>query len=640
MSVVSIRNINKSYGIEEVLKGFSLDINQGEKVGLIGVNGSGKTTLFKIICGLEPVSSGDLVLKKGLSIGYLNQMPDFNPENTLYQELKKVFSDLIMMEREINNLEIKIAEQGKRAEDDEDVKFLMKKYSKLRNNFEMRGGYGYNSKIKQVAVGLGFTHEELDKKVGKLSGGEKTRLGLVKLLLSEPDLLLLDEPTNHLDLSSIDWLENFLQDYRGTVIVISHDRYFLDHVVDRIVELRDGRDEVYYGNYSYYLKERKKRYEQQLKKYENQQKEIKKMEEAIKRLRQWGSQGDNQKFFKKAKSMEKALERMEKIDKPTLDDQKIKLDFSVEKRSGNEVLRVESLSKSFGTNVLFEDLKLGIYWGEKVAVIGKNGTGKTTLLKIITGDLKPDSGRIKLGSNVRIGYYSQTFEGFDPEDDLVTALQRELVVSEGEARNKLASFLFTGDDVFKKVKDLSGGEKSRLRLLQLMYGDYNFLVLDEPTNHLDLTSREVLEEALKQYPGTMLIVSHDRYLLNKVTNLTYELEDGSLTKYHGNYDYYLKKKKQLNGDISSQGKSGKEEKTKSDYELRKEQKKKERKRKKQLKRLEEDIEALEVRKETIEQEMVRPENLDDFELLASLKEEYMNIEQELNELYSRWEKMI
>ncbi len=645
MSVVNLNNIEKSYGITEVLKGFSLDINDGERVGLIGVNGSGKTTVFKVISGMESYTEGKLAVRKGLRIGYLKQMPAFNSENTLYQELEGVFSHLVEIKERLRVLEDKIAREGKVVKNQNDSRTeldgLMSEYSELQHRFEIGGGYQYQSKIRQIASGMGFTLDELNKKVKVLSGGEKTRLGLVKLLLTEPGLLLLDEPTNHLDLSSIQWLENYLKEYQGAVILISHDRYFLDQVVTRVVEIKNGSSEVYHGNYSYYLEERKLRYERRMQAYENQQKKIKKMEEAIKRLHQWGQQGDNEKMFKRAKSMQKALDRIEKLDRPVLDGKRMRLDLSVSKRSGNEVLIVEGLTKSFGEESLLEGLDLNLYWGEKIAVIGKNGSGKTTFLKIILEKLEQDQGEFKIGANVRIGYYSQEFEGFNPEDNLVTALRRESSMSTAEARNVLAAFLFTEDEVFKKVSDLSGGEKSRLRLLQLMNGDYNFLILDEPTNHLDLPSREILEETLQSYSGTIMVVSHDRYFLNKFIDYTYELEDGRLTKYYGNYDYYRRKKEELLGE-SDESQSNEEviKEPKSDYYKLKEKIRDERKKKSRLKELEEKIEELESIKVELEQEMVIPENLDDFSLLNKLKSKYEVTKKKLNELYERWEEYI
>lgn len=637
MLAVSMKDIEKSYGITDVLEKFSFSINMGEKIALIGANGCGKTTVLKIIAGLEEYSQGSLSIKNGMNIGYLEQIPRLNPEHTIYEELKTVFNDLLAIEKKITELEEEISKSDK---SDKKREQLMKEYSEKRRIFENMGGYKYRSDIYKIATGLGFKHEEMNKRTAVLSGGEKRRLGLVKLLLSKPDVLLLDEPTNHLDIPSRQWLEDYLHNYHGAVIIISHDRYFLDKVVNKIVELKDGKDELYYGNYSYYLRERKERYARRLQRYKNQQKEIKKMEESIKKLHSWGNRGDNAKLAKRAKSMEKSLERMEKIEKPTLGGKKMGLYFDFSKRSGDEVLKLKGIEKSFDDKKLLKDLDLNIYFGEKSAIIGKNGTGKTTILKIINEEIEADRGEIKIGASVKVGYYEQEFSGFNDDDDLVTALRREVIMTEGEARDMLASFLFTEDDVFKKVKNLSGGEKSRLRLLQLMNGDYNFLVLDEPTNHLDLPSREVLEKVLKDYSGTVLVVSHDRYFLNKIIDITYELAEGNLTKYYGNYEYYRNKKDDRNNEeeenITEEGKNKKD----NQYLRWKKKKKKERKRKKEIKNLEDKIMELEEEQEKLEEEMAAPENVGNYLLLNELKEKYKNTRRELKRLYELWESYV
>jgi len=642
MSVVNLNKITKYYGIDEVLKNFSLFINEGERVGLIGPNGCGKTTVFKIIAGIEPFIEGSLSIKRGAEVGYLSQMQDFTQGISIFEELKTIYIELIKTETRLRELEEKITEQGRQNDSSNKLDNLMEEYSDLQHKFEREGGYQYESKIRQIAYGMGFSENELmNKEVKNLSGGEKTRLGLVKLLLFEPDLLLLDEPTNHLDLSSIQWLEEYLRDYQGTVIIISHDRYFLDQVIDRIVEIKNGNEEVYHGNYSYYLEERKKRYQQLKQAYENQQKKIEQMEEAIKRLHQWGNQGDNEKFFKRAKSMQKSLDKIDRLDKPLLDGKQMKLDLTINDRSGNEVLHVESLYKSFDQQRVLKDLDMNIYWQDKVGLIGRNGTGKTTLIKIILEDLQADSGMSKVGANVKVGYYSQEFEGFKPDDDLVTALRRECYMSTAEARNALAAFLFTEDEVFKTVRTLSGGEKSRLRLLQLMNGEYNFLVLDEPTNHLDLPSREVLEETIKDYPGTVLVVSHDRYFLNKVVGYIYELEDGQALKYYGDYDYYRKKKRELLQERENQQKNiNKKNIEKSDYHKLKDEARQERKRKNRIDELEKLIEEYENKVKNLEAEMTNPENLDDIRLLNELKIKYDKANNKLDELLKKWEYAI
>ena len=640
MVVVNIDSIAKSYGTQEVLDDFSMSVNKGEKVALIGANGSGKTTIFKIINGQEDFQEGNLSLRNDVSVGLLDQIPEFNLDNTIYEELLTVFEDLQEMEDKLKDLENKISSFQKEEKEHQELENLMDEYSELSHEYEMRGGYGYQNKIIQVASGLGFNEEDLEKEISYLSGGEKSRVGLIKLLLTEPDLLLLDEPTNHLDIDSIQWLEEFLIDYEGAVIIISHDRYFLDQVIERIVEIDNGTDEKYYGNYSYYLEERKRRFEQKMREYKNQQKKIKKLEESIHQLRVWGRSRDSEKMFKRAKAMEKRLERIDEMEKPTLHGKKMNLDLEFNRRSGDEVLKINDLEKSFDQNTLLEDLDLDIYWQDKAVIIGANGSGKTTLLDIINGDLKPDKGDVKVGASVKMGYYRQEFEKFDPEDDLVTTLVKKCSMKISDARNALGAFLFEDNEVFKKVKNLSGGEKSRLRLLQLMSGDYNFLLLDEPTNHLDLPSREVLEEVLQDYPGTLLVVSHDRYFINKIIDHTYELEDKNLKKYLGDYEYYKKKKKELSDSKQKEKNNNKDTKKDNYYFKQKERERKERKRKRKLNKIEDEIENKEQRVEELEQKMTHPDNIDDFEKLNKFKKEHQEIKNELDKLYEEWEKYL
>src|SRR6056297_2204322 len=628
MSILNINNLKKEYGIDEILKDFSLNVNQGESVALIGPNGSGKTTIFRIITGQEHFSEGTVSVRNDIEVGYLDQLPDFNTDLTIYQELEKVFEDVKDQIKEMQRLEDKIAHHGERAGDSEahsdDLEKTMSEYSALQRKFEKGVGYEYQSKIRQVAAGMGFDEKEIhEKTLDQLSGGEKTRVGLAKLLLIEPDLLLLDEPTNHLDLKSVEWLENYLNSYQGSLLIISHDRYFLDNTIERIVEIKNGKNEDYSGNYSYYQKERKRRYEQRLREYKNQQKKIKELEDAIEQLYIWGRSRDSEKMFKRAKAMEKRLERIDRLEKPRLKGKKMKLDLDADIRGGDDVLFVENLSKSFEDLTLFEKLNFELHRRDKAAIIGDNGTGKSTILRIIMGEITADQGEVKIGTNIYPAYYRQEFEGFKPEDDLITALQRETAVTNSKARDMLASFLFTGEDVFKKVHQLSGGEKSRLRLLQLMSGNYNFLILDEPTNHLDLPSREVLEEALKDYQGTVLIVSYDRYFLDKVVDYIYELEKQELNKYFGDYSYYKEKKQD---EVSAQLEKEKEQEEKSegklDYEAQKEARSREMKRQKRLEEIESDIEKLEKDLNYLEDEMTAEKNIDKFEILQELKDEY------------------
>jgi len=645
MAILNINNLKKEYGIETVLKDFSLNVNQGEAVALIGPNGSGKTTIFRIIIGQEHFSEGTVSVRNDIEVGYLDQLPDFKAELTIYQELEKVFDHVKQQIKEMQRLEQKIAHHGERVEKSEahsdDLEKTMHDYSVLQQKFEKGVGYEYQSKIRQVAAGMGFDEVEIkEKTLDQLSGGEKTRVGLAKLLLMEPDLLLLDEPTNHLDLKSVEWLENYLNSYQGSLLIISHDRYFLDNTVERIVEIKNGKNEDYSGNYSYYQKERKRRYEQRLREYKNQQKKIKELEDAIEQLYIWGRSRDSEKMFKRAKAMEKRLERIDRIEKPQLKGKKMKLELDTDIRGGDDVLFVENLTKSFAELKLFEDLNFELHRSDKAAIIGDNGTGKSTILRIIMGEINADQGKTRIGTNVYPAYYRQEFEGFKPEDDLITALQRETAVTNSQARDMLASFLFTGEDVFKKVKQLSGGEKSRLRLLQLMSGNYNFLILDEPTNHLDLPSREVLEEALKDYQGTILIVSHDRYFLDKVVDYIYELENQELNKYFGNYSYYKEKKK---NEVSAQLENEKQQEKsegKLDYEAQKEARSQEMRRQKRLEEIEIEIEKLEKDLSNLEADMTAEKNIDKFELLQELKDEYESKNNKLENLYQEWEEII
>lgn len=645
MTILNITKLKKEYGIDTILKDFSLNINQGEAAALIGANGSGKTTVFRIIAGQEEYSQGSVSIRNDVEVGYLDQLPDFEKDLTIYQKLEKVFAAVKKQIKELKRLEAKIAHHGENADDSEkhaaELEKTMRQYSELQHQFEAGIGYAYQSKIKQVAAGMGFDEEEIKTKtLNELSGGEKTRVGLIKLLLIEPDLLLLDEPTNHLDLKSVEWLENYLNSYQGSLLIISHDRYFLDNTVERIIEIKNGSSENYSGNYSYYQKERKRRYKQRLREYKNQQKKIKELEDSIEQLYVWGRSRDSEKMFKRAKAMQKRLDKIDRIEKPQLKGRKMNLELKAEIRGGDDVLFVNNLAKSFADLNLFSDLNFELYRSDKAAIIGDNGSGKSTILKIIMGEITADQGEVKLGTNILPAYYRQEFGNFYPEDNLITALQRETAVTDSQARDLLASFLFTGDDVFKKVKQLSGGEKSRLRLLQLMSGNYNFLILDEPTNHLDLPSREVLEEALKEFSGTVLIVSHDRYFLNKVIDYIYELDNQSLVKYYGDYNYYKEKKKEKDSAAAEKEEAEELNEGRLDYESQKEERSREMKRQKRIAELEKMIEKSEKKLDSLEAEMTAEENIDDFKLLQELKEEYEVENKKLEEFYSEWENLI
>ncbi len=656
MVVLEMKDINKSFGLEEILTSFNINLQEGERIGLIGANGSGKTTVFNIIAGREEPDSGEIFLQRDCSVGLLDQSHNFSASQSILEECRRVFAREIDIQQQQRRLEEKIAARGEVASQDSDpqdseLTSLLKKYNRLQEKFSRTAGYSYESRIRKVATGLGFSPAELSQKISLLSGGEKTRVGLIKLLLEEPDLLLLDEPTNHLDIEAVEWLESYLQSYQGAVIIISHDRYFLDRTISRLGEIKQGSNEDYPGNYSYYLDERERRFQQRLKEYQEQQKKINQLKEQIEQYRVWGRSGDNEKFFKKAKELENRLEKMDKIPKPSRRD-KVSFDLEADSRIGHEVLQIENLDFSYQKNTLFRQASLNIFGGDKVALIGPNGSGKTTLLQLIRGQLEPDSGDIKLGPTVRTGYYSQEgSKNFAGDLTVLSALRQSTGLPAGRARDLLAKFLFRGEEVFKKLADLSGGERSRLRLLQLVFGESNFLLLDEPTNHLDLDSREVLEQSLQSYQGAVLLVSHDRYFLNQVADITVELYNLNLIKYRGNYDHYLKKRadRRQNNRLQSQnqdrnseysGCRGEAGRDKIFYRRQKEKRRQER----QLKRKREDLESkiinLENRQEELEEKMVTASYEGDIEKLTLLKKEQEKLQQELNRHYQEWEEII
>ncbi len=532
--ILSCNNITKSFGIDTVLDHISFHINEREKAAIVGINGAGKSTLLKIIMGELAADEGEVIWAKGASIGYLSQHQNLDSDSTIYNEVLSVKAALIEMEAKIRELE-----HSMKNVEGEALERTLATYTRLNHEFELQNGYAYTSEVVGVLKGLGFSEDEFEKKVNTLSGGQKTRVALGKLLLSNPDIILLDEPTNHLDMTSIAWLETFLTNYNGAVIVVAHDRYFLDKIVGKVIELYNTHAQTYEGNYSAYSEKKTALREAQLHHYFNQQKEIKHQEEVIAKLRSF----NREKSIRRAESREKMLEKMERIEKPV--ELKTEMNIRLEPRtvSGNDVLSVRGLSKSFGSHKLFSDLEFEIKRGERVAIIGNNGTGKTTILKLINGLIPADSGKIIPGAKVHIGYYDQEHQVLHPEKTIFDEIQDEYPTMDNTAvRNVLAAFLFTGDDVFKRVKELSGGERGRVSLAKLMLSESNFLILDEPTNHLDITSKEILESALLSYTGTVLYVSHDRYFINRTATRILDLERGVLLNYIGNYDYYLEKK--------------------------------------------------------------------------------------------------
>ena len=538
MIVLSCRNIKKSYGIQDVLKDVTISINEGDKVGIIGPNGEGKSTLFKILSKNLVPDDGDIFVDKNKTIGYLSQHLNLNSKNTIYEEVSSVFKNLIDLEEKIKTLEIKMNEPYNENNASYHEK-LIKDYTTAQELYSHRGGYTYKGDIAKVLKGLGFLEEDFNNSIENLSGGQKTRVALCKLLLQSPDILLLDEPTNHLDLEAIQWLEEFLSTYKGTLLVISHDRFFLDAVTNKTFQVINGHVNCYNAPYTKYLELRKKDYEAQLKAYNLQQAEIKRQEEIIQKFRSF----NREKSIKKAESREKALEKLDRLDAPDKEKGASRISFETTVKSGYDVLHIENLSKSFDDNKLFSNISFDLKRGEKVALIGENGRGKTTLLNIIMGKVKSDSGKAILGANVNIGYYDQEQSDLDYNKTILDEVWDAFPdLTTTKIRTALGSFLFTGDDVFKKIETLSGGEKCRINILKLMLSKANFLLLDEPTNHLDIPSREALEDAILNYDGSMLIVSHDRYFLNKVINKIVELKEDGMNEYLGNYNYYMQKK--------------------------------------------------------------------------------------------------
>lgn len=529
---IGLKNIKKSYGAFEILSDVTFDIKTNEKTGLIGRNGTGKTTIFKIISGREEINGGILSIRKNMRISCLDQIPLYPAFSTVDDVLNSAFDELFSIKKEMTWLEKQMA-----VTEDAAMPALLEKYGKLQAGFENKGGYEIESKKGRICTGLKINEDFLNRDFSVLSGGEKTIVNLAKILLENPEVLLLDEPSNHLDMNSIEWLEGYLAEYKGSVVIISHDRYFLDRTVSKIIELEDGVSDVFHGNYSYYKVEKERRLLAEFEAYKDQQRKVNAMKEAAKRYRIW-ARGDHDKFFKKAKELEKRIEKIEMLDRPKLERKQIGLGFSGQNRSGNNVIVCENLSKSFDNVRLFENIDLNVFYKEKLAVIGRNGCGKSTLLKMIMKEIIPDSGHIELGSSVKVSYLDQNISFDNPEMTVLETYRDFCKIYEGEARNALSNFLFYKDEVFKKVNELSGGEKTRLKLALLMQTDTNLLILDEPTNHLDIDSKEMLEEALNSFKGTILFVSHDRYFINQISNRIAELKENEMKSYEGDYDHY------------------------------------------------------------------------------------------------------
>lgn len=635
MIILSLNNIVKSYGTDIILRDINFSINENEKVGLVGINGAGKTTLFKILCQEIGYDTGSIYMPQDKNIGYLSQNLDLDMDCTVFEETMKVFKHIKDMESRLREIEsllsLSNADYSSREHD-----ALLKEYGHIQEEYERANGYGSESFARGILIGLGISTVDFGKEIKYLSGGQKTRVALAKLLLRNPDLLLLDEPTNHLDLSAINFLENFLKDYKGTVIVISHDRYFLDVVTNKTLELTNGIIEEYAGNYSFFISEREKRFETRMKEYENRQKEIERLEEIITRFRA----NTREKSNKQAASREKALDRIERLDRPSMDNRGTRISFDTKIKSGNDVLMVEELSKAFGDNQLFQNLSFLIRRGEKVALIGENGKGKTTLFRIICSLMNGDSGQARLGRNVFTGYYDQEQRDLSPDKTVLDELWDSYPdMTTTEVRTYLGSFLFTGDDVFKQVALLSGGEKCRLSLLKLMLSKSNFLLLDEPTNHLDMLSREALENALLNYDGTLFVISHDRYFLNKVIIRILELDGEGLTEYLGNYQYYLARKNAPADEIiiNTAGKTKteiKEERKKlRDIQEKKKQTEKE------LREVEREIEKTENSISENESLMCLEEVYSNPQRSAEVSKNILSLKESLNTLYDKWEEL-
>ncbi|MEG1870839.1 MAG: ABC-F family ATP-binding cassette domain-containing protein [Peptostreptococcaceae bacterium] len=639
MIVLSCNNLNKSFGIDSILEDISFTVNEGDKIGIIGINGTGKTTLFKIISGAYGYDSGDIFTSKDCEIGYLEQNMNFHSENSILDEVLEVFRDLIDMETYLRNLELKIAKESTTS-NSSDLDKLMNEYSHRLELFADRNGYGYKSEAKGVLKGLGFSDDDFNKTIGILSGGEKTRILLGKLLLKKPTLLMLDEPTNHLDSEAIEWLELFLKQYKGTVMLISHDRYFLDQVVNRTFEIHNKKLKTYNGNYSKFLELSKIEKELDLKKFEDQQKDLKKQEESIERLKAYG----REKHLKRARSKEKALDKIDVLDKPEAYRKKARIEFNPSTVSGNDVLQVRDASMGYENRILFKDLNLDIYRGEKVALIGANGIGKSTLFKIIMNEIVPISGTVNLGTNVNVSYFHQEKKTLNLNNTIIYEIwdnNKHLIQT--QIRSLLGAFLFEDEEVFKKISTLSGGERARVAILKLILSNANFLLLDEPTNHLDIDSKEVLEEALSSYTGTIFTISHDRYFLNTVVDKILVLDANGITEYLGNYDYYMFKKKQIQ-EISMLQDEDKEEKTKTQLkeEKRKEREQRESEKKNRVKRqnLEKEIETTESKIEELDMLLCQEEVYSNPEKAKDVSQEKTNLENNLESLYEEWEELV
>lgn len=639
--ILQCSHINKEFITDVVLNDVSFHINDNEKAAIVGVNGSGKSTLLKIIMGEMPADSGEVIIRKDASVGYLAQNQNFESGKTIIDEMRTAKPEIAELEKRMNTLSEQMNNsQGEKLEE------LIKQYDNARHRFEQIDGYAYESEVTGVIKGLGFTEDDFSKPVSSLSGGEKTRVALGKMLLQAPDIIILDEPTNHLDLNAIHWLEGYLSSYKGAVLIVAHDRYFLDKIVTKVIELRQTKATVFLGNYTQYSEKRKALLDSLMKQYMNQQAEIKHQEEVITKLRSF----NREKSIKRAESREKMLDRMEIIDKPVEENTQMNLLFTPKIQSGNDVLTVKGLTKGFDGVTLFEDISFEVKRGERVAIIGDNGTGKTTILKIINKLIDADAGTIKLGTNVEIGYYDQEHQVLHMEKTLFEEIQDTYPTMNNTAiRNTLAAFLFTDDDVFKQIKNLSGGERGRVSLAKLMLSDANLLILDEPTNHLDIDSKQILENALNQFEGTVIYVSHDRYFINTTATRILDLTNKQIVNYVGNYDYYLEKKEdaeraQLNvsedtSSAQSDNQTSPANENKLSWQQQKEEQARIRKIENDLKKVEAEIEKLESENEELDTALADPENATNVAKLQEISKKKEANDNRLEELMESWENL-
>ena len=634
--ILACQNISKSFGTDEIIKNASFHIEENEKAAIVGINGAGKSTMLKIIMQEIDADEGTVTVAKGKTIGYLAQHQEQDSDKTIYEEVLSVKQPVIEMEKRLRAME-----DAMNGCDADEMEKLLADYNKLNHEFELQEGYAYKSEVTGVLKGLGFGEEDFDKKMSELSGGQKTRVALGRLLVTKPDIILLDEPTNHLDMNSIAWLETYLMNYKGAVIIVSHDRYFLDRVVTKVIEVFQHRVSVFLGNYSDYAVKKKSAREALLRQYYNQQREIKHQEEVITKLKSF----NREKSIKRAESREKMLDKMERLEKPVEDNTDIHITLEPNIVSGNDVMKVEGLAKQFDGNYLFSGIDFEIKRGERVALIGNNGTGKTTMLKIINGLIAPDGGEVRLGTNVHIGYYDQEHHVLHMEKTLVEEISDDYpYLNNTQIRNVLAAFLFTGDDVFKRIGDLSGGERGRVSLAKLMLSEANFLILDEPTNHLDITSKEILESALNQYTGTVFFVSHDRYFINQTATRILDLTGKTVINYIGNYDYYLEKREEQTAlhVTAGQAEARVPEKTsavKMDWEQQKKEQARIRKQENAIKKVEADIEAKEQAIAEIDEKLADPEIATNSAKLNELGSLRAKEQEALEELYEQWETL-